>query len=170
MCNYLLVWNILSIKKTINWGHEGRIGIIVLKHMTNFVAVWNCLMKLGVCLSTCLFIDFIWNGLLYKNCSMWHTTNISWSCYQFFFYSSQYDEYSVIYKEKLFLTAQFGFCGTVSYFTLDCMCSKWITVWNMNIAKSMVETFFWGGGVFMKQVITVHVVYLLIFCRFSWGF
>jgi len=39
----------------------------------------------------------------------------------FFFNSSQYDEYSVIYKEKLFLTAQCGICGTVSYLTVDCV-------------------------------------------------
>jgi len=35
--------------------------------------------------------------------------------YQFFKNCSQYGEYSVKYKEKLFLTAQCGICGTVKY-------------------------------------------------------
>ena len=140
------MWNILSIKKTIRTGHEGRIGIIVLKHLADFVAVWNCLIELGVCLSTCLFVDFIWNGLLYKNCGMWHTTNISWSCISFFKRFSVWWMFSGI-QRTVISDSTVQYLWICEYLTIDCVCTVnevQNEIWTLQ--RTWLKLFL-GGGV-----------------------
>lgn len=93
---------------------------------------------------------------------------ISHEALSVFFNSSQYGEYSMKYKERLFLTAQCSICRTVNYLTVDCICAVNELQYEMwTLQRTWLKHFF---CVFMKQVITIHMVYLLIFCRFSWGF